>query len=341
MKKVLSLVMSILLLVSFMASAFADGFTVPSIEAKEAPEIVTPKDESGNALEVEKVDEKTGEVVVDPDTGKAVTEPVIALIKDGNKDDSKILEDKGLVPVSRLELTPLSYIADEKTKIEKNVSEEAEKMLTQANKDFEDAAAKAEITSINSSKQTREDLKKELDERAKEVKETYTANNYVAIDIFDVQVTQDYLDKLDDGKAGNYLELIYNYNVPKDAPMPAVLFKCDEDEDWTLIPKENVINNGDGTITVRVDRLCVFAFLELSDEVVTPTKNNAWKWVLWICIALLLLFIFIILLLKRRKDDDEEEEKKKAAEAAAAAAAAGTGSANAGDAKDDKTDKKE
>lgn len=303
MKKILSIVLSALLLVSFLVPTFAEAFTVPSIEAKPAPTIVTPKDENGKEMVVEVTDETTGEVVIDEETGLPKTEAVAALIKDGDKADSKVIEEKGKVPVSRLVLTPLSDVYDET----KNVEVKVEKILVTANEDFKEATENYAIERINTDGQAQVDLRKELTERAQKVNDDYTADNYVAMDLFDVQVTNDYLEKLD---GVNYMELIYAYEVEAGKPMPAVLFKCDGDENWTLIPEKDVVKNDDGTITVRVQRLCVFAFLELTDEaVVNPSEDSNWKWILLGVLSLLILIILIlliILLFKRKKDDEQQ-----------------------------------
>lgn len=96
------------------------------------------------------------------------------------------------------------------------------------------------------------------------------AEDLVVRDLFDLSVPEDAVPK--DGST-----LTITFENSSNDPL-LVIIKCSDK--WTTIPSENVVNNGDGTVTVTFSELCPIAFVvkgEASAPVVVtpePTKKS-------------------------------------------------------------------
>ncbi len=86
------------------------------------------------------------------------------------------------------------------------------------------------------------------------------ADEVVVSDVFDVDVTDDILTKLNE--SGNTLKITFKANVNK-GDFLMVMTNCGilDGDSWKVVPAENVVINGDGTVTVTFTELCPVLFV--------------------------------------------------------------------------------
>lgn len=101
----------------------------------------------------------------------------------------------------------------------------------------------------------------DLDEAIKETDASLTLADIVVQHLFDLELSEDYEGYLDD--ENNYLELTFDIGIAefKDA---WVIIK-QKDGGWTMVDSSLVVNNGDGTITVRLYSAGTIAILVETD----------------------------------------------------------------------------
>ncbi|MBE6916274.1 MAG: hypothetical protein E7470_00020 [Ruminococcaceae bacterium] len=123
--------------------------------------------------------------------------------------------------------------------------------------------------------------------------------NYVIRDLLDVSV----IEKNDDPNADPVfydgevdLKLTFDLGVKPDVPVLVYIY----DGEWKRI--DNVINNGDGTITIELENTGVLAFCMESDLIVPPTfdKMND-ELTLWITLMVVSSCAVVAMLALRRK----------------------------------------
>lgn len=125
-----------------------------------------------------------------------------------------------------------------------------------------------------------------------------TADDLVVRDLFHVGATCEEIPALlADGKT---LKLTLDSTLAKDVKVFAMLYK---DGKWVAL--DNVLNNGDKTITVTIDKLGPVALMVPasvgSDDTQTGEHSNATLWIV-IMLAALVLMVVSVLLYRRRPD---------------------------------------
>ncbi len=159
--------------------------------------------------------------------------------------------------------------------------------------------AYTEITSIDSVGE----LHDALDALAKKINKDYTADNLVVTDLFDIYLTgeaEDHHDAHDE----HYLRVTFKTGIAADAQAPIVLYNCTGDK-WDVVDAANVVNNGDGTLTIEFHDLCPVVFLSAVDKE-TPDTGDSTNAFLWGGVAVVaaagcvLLSVFVF---KKREED--------------------------------------
>lgn len=126
-----------------------------------------------------------------------------------------------------------------------------------------------------------------LNELAKEVLgEGKTGDDFVIRDFFDIMfVCSDY-EKLKEH--GTTIDLTFNTGIAAGTYITAMVYI---DGEWVLL--KNVINNGDGTVTVTFDDVCPVAFLVPAESIVEETPstgdNNFQTIITWSAVAIVAL----------------------------------------------------
>ena len=109
----------------------------------------------------------------------------------------------------------------------------------------------------------------------KEIGQGKNGDDLVVRDIFDVTEVSDTLLKYLPGK-GNTIDLTFDLDIPADKFVAVMVYKNGQ---WELMP--NVINNGDGTVTVTFEHFSPVAFLVhgtgVKGNLVPVTGDNTMK----------------------------------------------------------------
>lgn len=170
----------------------------------------------------------------------------VAAIYDSNGNILAALEEGDIVitPLAEADSAPLEEIAE---------------MLKNAHQEILSAGDLAELCAA-------------LDARAAAIDPSCTAEDFVVRDLFDVTLTGTAKEML---KNGAYLELIFDIDLEAEELPPVVIYKCPGDQ-WSALEQQQVLNNGNGTVTVRFNKLCPVAFLTLSDNIIVqdPDKTS-------------------------------------------------------------------
>ncbi len=249
MKKLLTLILSIVLMLTITVSASAADF-VESITNKGAPELVV-------------IDRLNGKDVVGFITGP-----------DGNRLSTEFLECLIITSVSEAATDP---------DIPDDAKDELLKVYEELNKPG---------TKLSDVCPALNDIVKEKWDKDK------TADDLVIKDLFDVT---DYCDDIPEHlKDGAILDLTFDLGIGKDVFITAMVYV---DGKWQ--PVVDCINNGDGTVTVKFDKICPVAFLVPGSGVnlstVSPTTSDASSIIMWSAAMLVSLVAIISLVIYRRK----------------------------------------
>lgn len=211
-------------------------------------------------------------IVIDNVDGKNV----VGFITDpeGNKVSTEFDDCFIITPVADAETDP-------------NISEEARKELLDAYAELNDADTKLS------------EICPELNDIVKEKWDAdKTADDLVVKDLFDVS---DYCDDIEEYlNNGSVLELTFNVGIDAGTFITAMVYV---DGKWQ--PVVDCINNGDGTVTVKFDKICPVAFLVpgtgASTSTVSPTTSDASGVILWSVVMVLSLGAIAALVIYRRK----------------------------------------
>lgn len=279
MKKVISLITVLILCVALAVPAFATsvGF-VPSITAKPAPEIVV----GGTTV---KIDGTTSEEGTDGEQGEAFV-PVVEV-----KNETK--EVVYTAPVVDLVVTAVSQVQDESAAETVVISEEAVETLKEAydqlNKEnvklSEEAPELVEQMKEQLVAQVAEQVTKQMEEQGATAEEieaaVAAATETVAADVasivdtavvtalFDVSILSEELDEYLSVE-GHTIDLTFKADIPEDHHVMVMVYK---ENKWQTI--ENVVVNGDGTITCTFAHFCPVAILTVpvvEEKVEEPTE---------------------------------------------------------------------
>lgn len=125
-----------------------------------------------------------------------------------------------------------------------------------------------------------------------------SADDLVIKDLFDLT------DKCDDLKEhlgnGSVLELTFDLGIGQNVFFAAMVYV---DGKWQ--PVVDAINNGDGTVTVKFDKLCPVAFLvpgtQLNSSIVSPTTGDYTTAAIWGGVLFISMASVAALLIYRRK----------------------------------------
>lgn len=135
----------------------------------------------------------------------------------------------------------------------------------------------------------------ELNDIAKEaLGEHATADNLVIRELIDITaVCEDLIHFLE--QDGNTLSLTFKMVVPKEAFVTVMTLKNGKWEE-----AEEVINNDDGTVTVKFGQLCPVLFVTgLPLEPIVSYESN-YTWLIVLCAIVLVLVVVVIYLLRRK-----------------------------------------
>lgn len=291
MKKIVALFSAVLILLSTVVVAFA-ATTTPSVQTKDAVDVVVIKEN------------ETGDPQLD----------VVAEVR-----NQKELEQDIYVP----ELWITSYAESKKSykdyktiKEEKNatVMEEAEFIVISdlMKSAYESIDSVEFVADVNGGKSDlKEELKKRAEKLADETGKDFTEENYVVSELFDLNVEEQYIEM---AKAE---EKFVRVTFKKDyvgKMKPTILYRCEGDTDWSIVPENQVTVNADHTLTVDFDRLCPIAFLDVTEPEV------GFSWFTWILVILLIVVtILILVFVVFRNDDDKNKKKAKKSEEKTAA----------------------
>lgn len=225
MKKVLSFVMAMVVLVSLVGTVLAaEGAFTPSVTAKPAPEIVVK-----NEAKVEADDNATTDAVVEA--------PVIEVVEIKESQEVQV----ETFEVIHVEVTPVAE------KDEEHVEEEVKVALTEA---FEVLSApEVKLAEVMP------ELETVIADAAKEDAslKTVTANDLVVKDLFNIAVSDQLAKALE--VEGNAVKLTFDAKIAKNQFVAVMV--C-VDGKW--IPVDFIVNE-DGTITCTMDVVGVVAIL--------------------------------------------------------------------------------
>ena len=259
MKRVVSLITVFLLCVALAIPALAAEEFVPSITAKPAPELNV----GGSSIKVD----GTG---TEGEEGTGV--PVVEV---KNEKDETVYS----APVADLIVTAVSQVVGEGAAEELVISEEAAEILKEAydelnEKDFKLSEAIVdvvkeleellvaqvvdEVTAVMEVEGATEAEIETAVEAAVEVTKDTIADiidNAVVTALFDVTILSEELQSYLDVE-GNTIDLTFEADIPEGNHVFVMVFKNNE---WQLI--ENVVINGDGTITCTFAHFCPVAIL--------------------------------------------------------------------------------
>ncbi len=160
-------------------------------------------------------------------------------------------------------------------------------------------AAFAEITAVDSVGELHDDL----EAIAKEIDKDYTADNLVVTDLFDVYIAGEaarHFNASDD----HYLRITLKTGIAPDAVPPTVLYNC-TGEKWDLVDDANIVNNGDGTVTIKFYDLCPVLFLSAVDKE-TPDTGDSSDALLWggvAAVAAVGCVVLSVFAFRKRKED--------------------------------------
>ncbi|MBR2715062.1 MAG: hypothetical protein IKB73_02500 [Ruminococcus sp.] len=125
-----------------------------------------------------------------------------------------------------------------------------------------------------------------------------SADDLVVKELFDVT---DYCDDIDKHfKDGAILDLTFDLGIPAGSFITAMVFV---DGKWQ--PVVDCINNGDGTVTVKFDKICPIAFLVPGNgadgTIISPLTSDSSSVVVWSCVLVSSLVAIAVLFVIRRK----------------------------------------
>lgn len=158
------------------------------------------------------------------------------------------------------------------------------------------------------------DVQNVLNDKADGLDERLDSSIFVVSDLFDITLTGSLEDKL--FANGNYLKVTLRLTGLDADDLFIVMHKKEATQKWTVVPDEQIENNGDGTITVLFDSLCPIAILRVDQQKVDDILNNnpvqlnlVWLWIL-IAIVIIVIIVIIFFLIKNKKDKKETEEQQ-------------------------------
>lgn len=211
--------------------------------------------------------------------------PGLVIIED--EDGNKII---GYVENAQGEIVSTEYhgcilitpVMDAKRQVS-YLSDEAEKLLVDT---YEALAAPDARLSV---------LIPELNDIAKEaIGENATADHFVIRELIDITaVCQDLINYLEID--GNTLTLTFKMVVPQEAFVTVMTLK---DGKWEQASE--VINNDDGTVSVKFSQLCPVLFLTGLPMDSSATVQISYTWVIVLCLVILILTVALFFFLRRK-----------------------------------------
>jgi len=124
----------------------------------------------------------------------------------------------------------------------------------------------------------------------------YFGRETVVRDLFDVTVVSRELEEALAPK-GQTITLRFNLNVAADTELEVRTYKNDE---WVDVV--DVVNNGDGTVSVTFEDFCPVAFIVGHVQMAGEKDSTCWIWWVVIIVALLLIALLIFLLWRNKKN---------------------------------------
>lgn len=315
MKRVIGLVLAFVMCFALVVPAFATGSTfVPSITAKPAPELSV----GGTTVKVD----GTG-------SNDAATPPVIEV-----KDESDNVVHTA--PVVDLIVTAVAQVQAEGAAENVVITEEAVEALQNAYEQLNDENFKFSEESpelLEEMKevlvqQVAEQLTKQLTEQGVDAAEVESAvaaataavesniaavvDNAIVTALFDVSILSDELNEHLDVE-GNTIDLTFTADIPEDHNVIVLVHK---ENKWQTI--DNVVVNGDGTITCTFEHFCPVAIVAVpmvtEGPTVTPgpapvvddaTGGFAWWWIVVVVAA-----VVVVAVVAKSKGSKKTEVKK-------------------------------
>ena len=135
----------------------------------------------------------------------------------------------------------------------------------------------------------------ELNDIAKKaLGEQATADNFAIRELIDITaVCQDLIDYLE--VDGNTLTLTFKMVVPQESFITVMTLKYGKWEE-----AEEVINNDDGTVTVKFGQLCPVLFLTGQPLEPAVPVQNGFTWLIALCAGILILIVTMFIVLRRK-----------------------------------------
>ena len=96
---------------------------------------------------------------------------------------------------------------------------------------------------------------------------------------------------------GQTITLRFNLHVAADTELEVRTYKNDE---WVDVV--DVVNNGDGTVSVTFEDFCPVAFIVGHVQMAGEKDSTCWIWWIVIIVALLLIALLIFLLWRNKKN---------------------------------------
>lgn len=270
MRKLINLLMASMLCLTLTVPAFASGVTfVPSITVKPAPEVVVDgttveNDDTDSNVEDEKEFIPAVEVK-NPEKEVVYTAPVedlvVTAVSQVQTEKPEVVIPDEAVSVLK---TAYSQLNDQEFKFSEQTPELVQEMEEKLMTDLEE-----QVTQIMEDQGANQE---EIDVAVAKVKEIVAADAAKLMDsavvtaLFDVTVMSEELESYL-AIEGNTIDVTFKADAPKDHAIVVMVYK---EERWQLI--ENVVVNGDGTITCTFAHFCPVAIMTVPLTSVIPEE---------------------------------------------------------------------
>ncbi len=286
MKKLLSSLLVLLMVVSLTVPALADFNTKPSVTAKDTPELVTK------------------EVEID---GKKVTVAAEIVDLSGNP-----LTSGARDVILPEQLFIVSYTDAANGKVGDTVKNEAlAKQITENLK-----AAHKELTDVKSLGE----LASDLNDAAKKVNAGYNASVYYVSDLFSTSVSSDVkltsagsVSVLSVAKSSAAIRMTFKMGSEKE--VPTILQRSDATGKWNMVPTSYVTANNDGTFTAVLSaENSSVAFLRVDSSRLVKDEDTSssfpW-WIILIVVAVVAVVVVVIVVCGKKKAPANQTADKK------------------------------
>ena len=285
MKKVLSLFLALLLLVSLTIPALAaDTDTVrPSVTAKDTPELVV------NEVEID---------------GKKVFAVAEIVDLNGNPLTS---DATGAILPDQLHIVSYADAANDKvgdTVKDATLAEQITKSLIDAYK---------ELTSDKSLGSVVDGL----DAIAKMIDSSYNASVFYVSDLFNISLTSDV--KLSSAGGFSVLSVAkvpasgvrLTFKMGAEKELPTLVLRSASTGKWTTIPSDRVAANGDGTFSAVITESGTLAFLRVDSSRLTKEDSSSFSWwIILIVVVVVAVVVVVIIVAGKKAPADKAADKK-------------------------------